>query len=102
MALHIQKILEFHQSPHAKSETCEKSPNGTVEVGLGSRYTSRRRPAFATGVLRRAIGECLACPRARQYPAREQVQRSRTDPLSSGRRPTRPDARRAVAVLVRI
>src|SRR3954447_24687732 len=33
MALHIQKILEFHQSPHAKSETCEKSPNGTVEVG---------------------------------------------------------------------
>src|SRR3954447_14505065 len=46
MALHIQKILEFHQSPHAKSETCEKSPNGTVEVGrddvLFNRNLSRK------------------------------------------------------------
>src|SRR3954452_3421731 len=37
MALHIRKILEFHQSPHAKSEACEKSPNGTVEVGPKAR-----------------------------------------------------------------
>src|SRR4051794_29619499 len=33
MALHIRKIPEFRQSPHAKSEACEKPPNRTVEVG---------------------------------------------------------------------